>query len=60
MNGRLPLNWTWMVLAGALACIPAQGQSWWSSIDIDIYGNLAGASVTDLPYYFPDFGYDVR
>lgn len=47
-----------MVLAGALACIPAQAQSWWSSLDMDAYGNIAGASVTEVPYFFPDFGYD--
>jgi len=47
-----------MVLAVSLVSNPARAQSWWSSLDVDAYGNIAGASVTEVPYYYPDFGYD--
>ncbi len=58
MSGRLWSRWIWLALAGALACIPAEAQYGYSSIDIDSYGNIAGTSLTEVPYYFPDFGYD--
>jgi hypothetical protein len=60
MSGRLSFRWIWIVLAAALACLPAEAQDGYgySSIDIDSYGNIAGTSLTEVPYYFPDFGYD--
>ncbi len=51
-------RWAWIALAASLVCIPAGAQSYYSSIDIDIYGDIIGASVTEVPYYFYDFGYD--
>jgi hypothetical protein len=58
MNRNLSFRLIWIVLAGVLACIPAEAQYGYSSIDIDSYGNIAGTSLTEVPYYFPDFGYD--
>jgi hypothetical protein len=60
MNKNISFRWTWMALAVALACacLPAHAQAIWSSIDIDIYGNIAGASVTDLPLSADEVGYE--
>jgi hypothetical protein len=58
MSGGLSLRWIWIALAAAFVCIPAHAQGWYSSLDIDDYGDIAGASVTELPLGYYDFGYE--